>query len=114
MISVVGWTSAYLSNYPTTSFTNERKKALVERIRKRGYNFTHNDHQFLSYGAPFYSDHVVCVLTKQQWDEVFDEAYKELPLGPRLLPDDIIQRPSIDTVLYEKEKFEPKEGENNV
>ena len=36
--SVIGWTSAYLSDYPITPFAEERKKALVERIRKRKYN----------------------------------------------------------------------------
>ena len=36
--SVIGWTDAY-GDYPTTPFTEERKKALVDRIRKRKYNF---------------------------------------------------------------------------
>ena len=62
---VIGWTSAYLSSYPTTEYTKDRKKALVDRIRKRKYNFTHTDHQFLDYNAPFYEDEVVCVLTNQ-------------------------------------------------
>ena len=112
-MTVVGWTSAYLSNYPATHFTSERRKALIERIRKRKYNFTHTDHEFLIYGAPFYSDNVLCVLTKQEWDSVFDEAYKDIPRGARLVPEDVIDRPEINSVIYEKQKFEPKEGESN-
>jgi hypothetical protein len=40
------------------------------------------------------------------------EAYKETPLGQRLLPQDVITRPPKNGVLFEKEKFE-EEGENN-
>ena len=105
---VVGWTSAYLHNYKTVLFTADRKRTLVDRIRKRKYNFTHADHQFLDYNAPFYEDEVVCVLTKQEWDEVVSEAYKEEPLGARLMPEDVINRDPINGVLYEKEKWEPK------
>ena len=107
-LSVIGWTSAYLSSYPTTEYTEERKKALVDRIRKRQYNFTHQAHQTLFYTAPFYSDEKVCVLTKTQWDEAISAAYKEEPLGPRLMPEDVINRVPIDGVLYEKEKWEKK------
>lgn len=103
---VIGWTSAYLSNYPVADFTESRKHALVDRIRKRKYNFTHQAHQTLFYTAPFYSDKCVCVLSKAQWDEVMNEAYKDEPLGPRLMPEDVITRAPIDDVLYEKEKFE--------
>ena len=110
---VVGWTSAYLSSYPTVQFTEERKRALVDRIRKRKYNFTHQSHQTLFYAAPFYSDNVVCVLTKPQWDEVISEAYRDEPLGVRLMPEDVIERRPVNDVLYEKEKWEPKEGECN-
>jgi hypothetical protein len=113
MLVVTGWTSAYLSNYPTVPFTEERKQALIHRIRKRKYNFTHQAHQTLFYTAPFYSDGTVCVLTKSEWDAVMSEAYKDEPLGARLMPEDIINRKPINDVLYEKEKWEPKDGENN-
>ena len=106
---VVGWTSAFLSSYKSVQFTEDRKKALVDRIRKRAYNFTHADHQFLDYAAPFYEDNVLCVLTKKDWDNVICEAYKENPLGQRLMPEDVIDRSPINGVLYEKEKWEPKE-----
>jgi hypothetical protein len=106
-LSVIGWTSAYLSEYPTTPFTEERRKALVERMRKRKYNFTYEAHQTLLYAAPFYSDNVLCVLTKPQWDSVLDEVYKDIPCNMRLMPDGVIDRKPINTVLYEKEKYEP-------
>lgn len=110
---VIGWTSAYLSAYPTVPFTKERRKALVDRIRKRNYDFTFTNHQFLDHCAPFYADNVLCVLNKQEWDSVMDEAYKDTPRTARLLPEDVIDRPDINTVIYEKEKFEPKDGESN-
>ena len=110
---VVGWTSAYLSPYPTVPFTDERKHALIDRIRKRKYNFTHQAHQTLFYTAPFYADRVICVLDKAQWDDVMSEAYKDESLGIRLMPDDVIETKPVNDVLYEKEKWIPKEGERN-
>lgn len=110
-LSVVGWTSAYLSEYPTTSFTEERRKALIERMRKRKYNFTYDAHQTLPYAAPFYSDNVLCVLTKPQWDSVIKEVYKDMPCSMRLMPDDVIDRAPINSVLYEKQKYEPEGNE---
>lgn len=106
---VIGWTSAYLSSYPTTEYTKDRKKALVDRIRKRKYNFTHTDHQFLDYNAPFYEDEVVCVLTNQEWNEAISEAYREYPLGPRLMPEDVIDLEPVNGILYEKSKWVPEE-----
>ena len=105
---VVGWTGAYTSGYKQATYTEDRKRALVDRVRKRKYNFTHMDHQFLDYAAPFYEDEVLCVLTKQEWDEVLSEAYKDEPLGKRLMPEDIIDRPPVGGILYEKQKWEPK------
>ena len=105
---VVGWTSAYLSPYKIAEYTEERKRALIDRIRKRQYNFTHQAHQTLFYTAPFYSDECVCVLTKAQWDDALDTAYKDESFGSRLMPEDVIDREPINDVLYEKEKWEPK------
>lgn len=112
-MTVVGWIDAYGNKYPTVTFTEDRKKALIERIRKRNYNFTHFDHEMLPYGCPFYDDGVLCVLTKKQWDSVMDEAYKDETFPSRLMPMDVIDRKPINSVLYEKEKFEPKEDKNN-
>jgi hypothetical protein len=112
MSTVVGWTSCYSGTYPVVTFTEDRKKALVERIRKRRYNFNFADHQFLPYCCPAYSDKVMCELTKSQWDSVMSEAYKEIPRGPRLLPQDVITTTPKNGVLYEKEKFQ-QEGDGN-
>lgn len=112
MSSVIGWTDCYSGVYPVVTFTEERKKALVERIRKRRYNFNFADHQFLPYCSPVYGDKVMCELTKPQWDSVMSEAYREIPRGPRLLPQDVITTTPKNGVLYEKEKFQ-QEGDNN-
>lgn len=108
---VVGWTDAFGNTVPTASFTTERKKALVERIRKRKYNFNHFDHEMMGC-APVYDDRVMCVLTKAQFDSVMDEAYGDMRRGPRLMPQDVIARPVKNGILYEKDKF-AEEGENN-
>lgn len=111
-MTVVGWTSCYSGTYPVATFTSERRKALVERIRKRKYNFNYQDHCFLPYCAPAYNDKTTCELTKAQWDSVMDEAYGDIKRGPRLLPLDIITTPPKKGILYEKEKFS-QEGEHN-
>ena len=112
MSIVTGWCDCYSGTYPVVTFTADRKKALVERIKKRRYNFNFQDHCFLPYCCPVYEDRVVCELTKPQFDAVMSEAYKEIPRGPRLLPQDIITSAPKNGVLYEKEKFF-KEGDNN-
>lgn len=110
-MTVVGWSDAYGGAVPTVTFTAERRKALVERIRKRKYNFNHFDHEMLGC-APVYDDKVMCVLTKTQFDDVMSEAYKDIPRGQRLLPQDAIDDKVINGVLYEKKKFY-QEGDNN-
>ena len=110
-MTVVGWSDAYGNAVPTVAFTMERKKALIERIRKRKYNFNHFDHEMLGC-APVYDDKVMCVLTKSQFDAVMAEAYNDTPRGQRLLPQDIITRSPKNGILFEKEKFE-QEGDNS-
>lgn len=110
-MTVVGWGDAYGGAIPTVPFTAERKKALVERIRKRRYNFNHFDHEMLGC-APVYDDKVMCVLTKPQFDDVMNEVYKDIPRGQRLMPQDVIEDTPINGVLYEKKKFY-MEGEQN-
>ena len=110
MSTVVGWVGAYTSKYQIAKFTEERRKALIECIRHRHYNFTHFNHEFIEYCAPLYEDKKLCVLTKQQFDEVMDEAYENISLGARLTPIDAIKREPKDGILFEKEKYE-KEGE---
>ena len=103
--SVIGWTDAYLSNYQTVLFTEERRRALIDRIRKRQYNFTYEAHQTVPYCAPFYNDYALCVLTKAQWDDVMAEAYGDCPRGTRLMPMDAIDDKPVNGVLFEKQKF---------
>lgn len=110
---IIGWTGAYTTNLPTTPFSEPRKQALIECIRHRHYNFNHFDHEYIDYCAPVYEDYKVCILTKAQFDEVMDLAYAEIRIGQRLMPSDAIKRKAIDGVIYEKEKYEPKDGENN-
>ena len=113
MSTVIGWTDCFSGKFPVVTFTEDRKKALAERIRKRKYNFNFTDHQFLPYCCPVYEDKVVCELNKPQWDAVMSEAYKEIPRGARLLPQDSIEDKPINGVLYEKKKFYMKGEQNN-
>ena len=110
-MTVIGWCGAWDGIIPTAPFTEERKRALIERIRKRRYNFNQFDHEMLPYASPVFNDRATCVLTKAQWDNVMAEAYKDIPRGARLMPQDIIARPAKKGILYEKEKFE--EGDQN-
>jgi hypothetical protein len=113
MSSVIGWTDCYSGNYPVVTFTEDRKKALVERIKKRKYVFNHQDHCFLPYCCPVYGDKVTCELNKAQWDSVMAEAYKDVPFGPRLLPQDAIDDKPVAGTLYEKKKFYEEGVEGN-
>ena len=63
--------------------------------------------------APVYDDKVMCVLTKFQFDNVMSEAYKEIPRGSRLLPQDVITNAPKNGILYEKEKFQQEGDDNN-
>lgn len=109
---VVGWTGAWDGIVPTSTFTKERERALIERIKKRRYNFNHADHEFLPFASPVFDDGTTCVLTKAQWDKVMSEAYKDIPRGQRLMPQDVIDDKPFNGVLYEKKKFY-QEGTNN-
>ena len=111
--TVIGWTDCYSNNCPVVEFTEDRKRALIERIRKRRYEFNHADHCFLPYCAPVYGDRTMCELNKQQWDGVMSEAYKDVPRGQRLLPQDVITIPVKNGILFEKAKFAEEGDDNN-
>ena len=111
-MTVIGWCGAWDGVIPTSNFTKEKEKALVERIRKRKYSFNQFDHEMLPYASPVFDDKTTCILTKVQWDKVMSEAYKDIPLGQRLMPQDIIEDEPINGVLYEKKKFY-QEGDSN-
>ena len=107
-MTVIGWTDAYTSSYPMVLFSEERRKALIERIRKRQYEFQHRDHEMTPYCCPYYDDGVICVLTKTEFDSVMNTVYKDTPRGPRLLPMDVIETKPVNGILYEKAKFAPQ------
>lgn len=111
-MTVIGWTGAWDGIVPTSAFTEDKKKALVERIRKRRYNFNQFDHEMLPYSSPVFDDKTTCVLTKSQWDGVMSEAYRDMPRGARLLPQDVIVSSPKNGILFEKEKFQ-QEGDSN-
>lgn len=112
---VIGWTDTYISSYPTAEFSEDRKKSLIERIRKRKYDFNFSDYQFLSYCCPIYSDGKICVLNKQQFDNVIKEAWNGVPRTRRLIPSDVIDDDPICGILFEKPKFKEQflKGEDN-
>lgn len=103
---VVGWCDTYGNQYKTVAFTNMRRKALIECIRKRKYNFNFSDYQYLPYCCPIYRDKSICILSKEQFDSVMNEVYNSIPRGKRLIPMDVITRSPKNGVLYEKEKYE--------
>lgn len=111
--SVVGWCDMYNNGRKIVSYTAEHKKALVERIRQRRYNFNFNDAQYLPYCCPVYDDGTICMLTKPQFDAAMAEAWKDMPLGARLMPMDVITIKKNNT-LFEKQKFADKEDDGNV
>ena len=111
--SVVGWCDMYNNGRKVAAYNEEHKKALVERIRQRRYNFNFNDAQYLPYCCPVYDDGTICMLTKQQFDAAMAEAWKDMPLGARLMPMDVITIKKNNT-LFEKQKFADKEDNTNV
>ena len=108
---VVGWTDTYGNNLKSVPLGEERKRALVERIRKRRYSFGYNDYEYLPYCCPVFDDGTTCMLTKDQFNKVMDEAWKDMHIGRRWLPMDAISGQPKNGVLYEKQKFEPKEND---
>ena len=112
-MTVVGWCDCWTSPYKQVPFTAERRTALIHRIKKRRYNFNYSDHQNLPFCAPFYDDGVMCALTNTEWNSVMNEVYQDIPRGDRLMPIDIISRKPVNDVLWEKIKWEPKDGEIN-
>ena len=112
-MTVIGWCGAWDNIIPTSTFTKEKEKALIERIRKRKYNFNQFDHEMLPYASPVFNDKTTCVLNKSQWDRIMSEAYKDIPLGQRLMPQDVITKPPKNGILYEQDKFTEDGGDDN-
>lgn len=102
-MTVVGWTSCYEDRYPTVTFTPDRQKALVERVRKRRYNFSYS--MFMTpYTTPVYNDGVKCLLSKAEWDRVLADAYGDDKMPVRCSPMDVLTLKRYEA-LWEKEKF---------
>lgn len=102
-MTVVAWTSCYEDRYPTVTFTPERQKALVERVKRRGYNFSYQ--MFLTpYTTPVYDDGCKTLLTKSEWDNVLAVAYGDSKMPPRCTPMDVLTVKKHEA-LWEKEKF---------
>ena len=104
MISVIGWTGAYTSPYEEVKFTEERKQALFECVKKRYYDFPYDALCFLPYCAPFFSDGTVCVPTRQEWEELLKKVYSDSPRFHRLSPLDAIKDEPVQNILFENEK----------
>ena len=101
---VMGWLDPYTTQFEKAEYTKERKNALVTRIKKRHYWFTHFDHEFMSV-TPIYSDKKYCMLTKNELDEAFAEAYKDINVEGRKLPSDEEETVMHNGILYEKKKY---------
>lgn len=112
MSSVIGWVGTYDNDLPKVSFTEDRKIAFIERVRKRKYYFTYNNYEYLPYCAPVYEDGKVCVLTKQQFENAMNEAWQDMKGKKILLPMDVITIAPKNNILYEKTKF--MEDKTNV
>jgi hypothetical protein len=117
-LHVVGWVGAYTTPYPETSFTDKYKQALFNCIKKRRYDYTYDSLCFLPYGAPLFSNGKMCVPSRQQWEEILNDVYKEVKRTCRLTPMDVITESPIDDILFENEKvknkFFEKGDKNNV
>ena len=103
-MTVVGWTDSWNDSYPTATFTTERHKALLERVRKRKYNFSYQMLQLNPYSTPVYNDGTKCLLSKAEWDRVLADAYGDEKMPMRCTPMDVLTI-NRNGVLWEKEKF---------
>lgn len=112
-IFVMGWVDPYTTYFEKAEYDNERKNALVTRIKKRRYWFTHFDHEFMGI-TPIYSDNKYCLLTKAQLDEVFSEAYKDIDVDCRKIPLDEEECVMYNGVLFEKQKYLDKYKESKI
>jgi hypothetical protein len=104
-MKVIGWVDCWTAPYEHDEFTSVHKQALIECVKRRHYDFGHQDHQNLPYCAPFFDNGKSCALNKYQWDEVIKEAYTMLPRNKRLLPIDAIKDSPYKDILFENEKF---------
>ena len=76
-LSIVGWTN-YDSEYPSMPFDetyDERMDLIVEEIKKNGYVFAGDHHQYISTGVPVFSDGTCYRASMRAWGGVMSEVY---------------------------------------
>lgn len=104
-MKVVGWVDCWTAPYKHDIFTDAHRAALVECIGRRHYDFGYQDHQNLPYCAPLFDNGKSCDLSKNQWDEIINEAYMDKVRIKRLLPVDVIKDPPFQSILFESDKL---------
>jgi hypothetical protein len=107
---VMGWIDLN-NNFTQVPLNSVREDALVARIKKRKYNFTHFTHQFLT-AIPLFNDGTYCLLTKSELDKVFEKAHKNIEIDGRKMPLDEEECVMYNGILFEKQKFLDKYKEN--
>lgn len=113
MMNVVAWCDNYNDNYPCATFTEERRRALVDRVKQRKYNMSYQMLSMNPYSTPVYQDGCRCLLSSTQWESVLSEVYDDNKRPPRFSPMDILTFKANDA-LWEREKFyREMAGENN-
>jgi len=108
---VMGWIDLN-NNFVQVPFDSVREDALITRIKKRKYNFTHFTHQFLT-AIPLFNDGTYCVLSKSELDKVFEKSYKDMEISSRKMPLDEEECVAYNGVLFEKQKYLDNYKENN-
>lgn len=109
-IFVMGWIDLN-NDFTQVDLDDEHKVALITRIKKRKYNFTHFTHQFLT-AIPLFNDGTYCVLSKSELDDVFEKAYKDIDIDGRKMPLDEEECVMYNGILFEKQKYLDRYKEN--
>jgi len=104
IFNVVAWCDNFDDNYSNTPFTEERKRALVDRVRQRKYNMSYQMLSMNPYSTPVYQDGCRCLLTSEQWEDVLVDVYADNKRPPRFSPMDILTFKA-NGALWEKERF---------
>lgn len=109
---VVGWVFPYDTRFKNSELTEDKKLAIINKIRKKKYYYSWSDSQFMDGCTPMFNDYTYCNLTKPQYDEIFSEALKDYDDINRLLPIDATHTTVCDSVVWEKTKY-MEEYKNN-
>lgn len=109
MEKLIGWTSAYVTDYKELPLTKEREQAIVEVVRRRHYDFTYNDMCYLPYCCPIFEDKTISMPNRSQWEQIMSKVYSNIARTHRLIPSDAIKRQPIEDIIYENKNDEPQE-----